>query len=345
VTAAIQCRALKSTEIEEYLRFAHQAWGRNSVQAQRSHLQWLYEENPNSRGMEKDLIVLMDGDRIVGAHHRMRLRWSINGHTTIVPSLHDLFVLESHRGGGGMQLVLAALAGESTVALFGLVPVSDQIYARLRVPTLQLHALRKFHSRFLAVAQLAAAKLHMPRRTEVKIPDAEVLQHGYTVKRTSDPNSDLLRAVVELRPQAEMYADWDASTYRWRFFHKFGPQSVLFAGTIRDKIVGRAVVSVGYGSRWGIVVARIVDLAYSEPEVVPILLDYIDRTVKSVGVQVSYGAISSTELMGQMLANGWSKLGDVGARWFSRGRGAHPEKFWVSGGECDFGCYKRVGSS
>jgi hypothetical protein len=295
--------------------------------------------------MEKDLIVLMDGGRIVGAHHRMRLRWNINGQSTIVPSLHDLFVLESHRSGGGMQLVLAALAGESSVALFGLASLSDHIYARMRVPMLQLHSLRKFHSRFLAGAQLAASKLQMPRRSEINIPDAEVLQRGYTVKRRSDPSPDLLRAALALRPQAETYAEWDALTYRWRFFHKSGPQNVLFAATIRGNTIGRAVVSVGFGSRWGIVVARIVDFAYAEPEVVAILLEYIDRTVKSVGVPVCYAKISSTELKEQMLRNGWSVLENVGARWFTRGRGAHPEKFWISGGECDFGCDKRVGSS
>jgi hypothetical protein len=345
VTGAIQCRGLKSSQTEEYLRFAQQAWGRDSRQAQRSHLQWLYEENPNSRGMEKDLIVLTAEGQIVGAHHRLRLRWNIDGKSVIVPSLHDLFVLESHRNGGGLQLVLAALAGENSVALFGLAPSSDHIYERMRVPALQVHSLRKVHSRFLAGAQMVASRLHLRRHSEINVPDADVSQGGYTVQRRSDPTVDLLREVLAVRPQAESYADWDVLTYRWRFFHKSGPQNMLFAATASGNTVGRAVVSIGIGSRRGIVVARIVDFAYTDPGVIAVMLECIDRAVKLVGVPVCYAVTNSTEFKDQMLDNGWFKLETAGARWFTRGRGSHPQKFWVSGGESDFGWDKRVGRS
>jgi hypothetical protein len=345
MTGAVQCRGLKSSDTEEYLRFARQAWGSNSRQAQRSHLQWLYDENPNSRGMEKDLIVLTAEGQIVGAHHRLRLRWNLTGESIVVPSLHDLFVLESHRTGGGLQLVLAALAGESNVALFGLAPSSDQIYERMRIPAIQVYSLRKTLNRSLAGAQIVTSRLHLRRRSEVFVPDAEVCQDGYTVQRTAEPNADLLRGVLAVRPPADAYVDWDALTYRWRFFHKAGPQNVLLAAMVNGIAIGRAVVSIGIGSRRGIAIARIVDFAHTEPRAVPVILGCIDQTLKSIGVPVCYAVTNSTEIKDQMLGNGWSKLETGSARWLTRGRRGQPQRFWVSGGESDFGWDQRAGRS
>jgi len=344
MTGAIQCRGLKSNQIEEYLQFARQAWGCDSRQALRSRLRWLYEENPNSGGMQKDLIVLLAEGRIVGTHHRTRLRWNIDGKSVIIPTLHDLFVLESHRTGGGLQLVLAALAGESRVALFGLAPSSDVIYERMRVPALQVHSLRKVGSRLLAGAQIAASRVNLRRRSVITLADAEVSYGPYTIHRRSGPSDDLLREVLAVRPCGEAYADWDALTYRWRFFHRSGPQNVLFAAKANGNAVGRAVVSIGIGSRRATAIARIVDFAYMEPAVIAIMLESVDRTLKSVGIPVCYAVISSTEVKDHMVRTGWSILETGGARWFTRGGSGHPQNFWVCGGESDFGWDRRVGS-
>src|SRR5579863_4080331 len=150
----IECRGLVTDEETRYLEFAREAWGSHSPQASASFLDWLYKENPNSLGINRDLLVLVGGDQILGAHHRMRVPWSINGERSIVPSLHDLCVLPGRRAGGaggrlvppGLQLMLAALEKENHVALFGLTPMADKIYARMGIPVLRLFWMQKIRS-------------------------------------------------------------------------------------------------------------------------------------------------------------------------------------------------------
>src|ERR1700704_5700617 len=79
VKPKVVCRCIEPNEEAAYLEFARMAWGKNSVQADRSFLAWLYKENPNTRGTKRDLLVLVDGNKIVGAFHRMRVAWRING--------------------------------------------------------------------------------------------------------------------------------------------------------------------------------------------------------------------------------------------------------------------------
>src|SRR5215469_3643585 len=102
----LECRGLEHHEKAAYLKLAEKAWGRNSPQSEASFLEWLYDANPNTLGMNRDLLVLAEGgDRIVGAFHRMRVPWHVCGQDIVVPSAHDLFVLPSHRTDAGHSLV------------------------------------------------------------------------------------------------------------------------------------------------------------------------------------------------------------------------------------------------
>jgi hypothetical protein len=86
----LRYRGLERGEEPAYLNFAQEAWGKDSPQSDPRTLDWLYA-NPNTAGMHHDLIVLTDKNRIVGAHHRMRIPWRFNGQKVLVPSLHDLY--------------------------------------------------------------------------------------------------------------------------------------------------------------------------------------------------------------------------------------------------------------
>src|SRR5207248_11795518 len=110
-TSKLFCRGLAPGEEDAYISFAKKIWGAGSFQAHPPSLKWLYKANPNSRGMQSDLLVLWDENKIVGAHHRLRLPWRIGGQRITMPALHDLAVLPNYRKGEGLQLILAALAG------------------------------------------------------------------------------------------------------------------------------------------------------------------------------------------------------------------------------------------
>src|ERR1700694_2767412 len=93
----LECRGLRWEEIADYLRFARETWGKKSPQAMESRLQWLYQHNPLTRGIDQDLIVAVSNGRIVGSHHRMRLPWILGGEKVVVPSFHDLALTSEHR--------------------------------------------------------------------------------------------------------------------------------------------------------------------------------------------------------------------------------------------------------
>jgi hypothetical protein len=178
--------------------------------------------------VEKDLLVMFDGAKIVGAHHRMRIPWSIDGQQAIVPSFHDLYVLPSHRTGQGSQLVLAALGGEANAALFGLSGVSDQIYARMRLPIVPLIWLDKWRFPVRAGFQYVGSRLGRRARQ----PRSEVLQGerrigGFDVSWTHKPTTEQFAAALHLVPAKPVFPDWNAATYAWRFFHDSGPDNSL----------------------------------------------------------------------------------------------------------------------
>lgn len=352
-TPSVDCRGLTAAEQPAYLEFARKAWGRSKdwPQAQPSFLSWLYQENPHTLGMERDLLVLVHGDRIVGAHHRMRVPWRLNGKKVIVPSLHDLAVLPEFRESSGEQklmppglrIMLAALEKEAHVALFGMASVADTIYERLRVPSIKLYWMEKVRSRIRAGIEYAGSRLglslHAPRtlsRGAVKTADLEIA-------RIPNPSDEEISEALSIPARASSFADWDTASFRWRFFHAIGPVNVLLLARRHGLPVGRAVISLG--GKNGVYVGRVVDLLFEDPDCLQAFIAETGRVLSDAGAPAGLAVTSSGEVAKQFLAAGWSyRKNPGGSRWFS-GRGIErPQDFWICGGAWDYGCDTRIGT-
>jgi hypothetical protein len=276
--------------------------------------------------MERDLLVLRQGDRIIGAHHRMRIPWNIRGERLIVGSLHDLAVLPEYRTGGGLQLILAALAREPHVALFGLSEAADQIYQRMRVPSVPLWWLQKLRNPVRTAAQMTASRLDFPppRLPAVNRP-AFGLDHFARTKleilSSTTPSDSEIESALSLRPDAEAFPDWDTATFRWRYFHPLGPRNLLFLARKENSTLARAVLSLGI--RNGVLTARIVELLSREDSAIAL----------AFAVTGSEHVVKYLQSLGYKL-----RAQQPGARWFAQKKSAAPSSFWVSGGAWDFGC-------
>ncbi|MFZ0883291.1 MAG: hypothetical protein WAN14_07815 [Candidatus Acidiferrales bacterium] len=355
VTAAgkqreIDCRGLFPAEESAYAKFARDAWGQHSRQSDPSFLDWLYKENPNTLGVERDLLVLCDGGQIVGSHHRMRIPWRLNGEAVIVPALHDLFVFESHRGQSGqdnllppgLRLMLAALEKEAHVAIFGLNPIADTIYERMRIPKIEVFWLQNVRSRVKAGMQIAASALGWTVRARREASRDVRPSHGHEILRTAAPTDDDLSAALSVSATTATHPDWDLASFRWRFFHKLGPRNILFLARKHGDVLGRAVVSIGM--RNGVAVARIVDLVFQDQDCLQGLCAEMDRSFSEIGAPLCLAVTGSTDVAQCLRRAGWEDRNKpIGARWFARRKEARPMDFSISGGAWDFGCDTRIG--
>jgi len=346
----INCRGLFATEEAAYVKFARSAWGKHSRQSDASFLDWLYKENPNTLGMQRDLLVLCDGDQIVGSHHRMRVPWRVNGERVIVPALHDLFVFESHRnesGQGclmppGLRLMLAGLETEAHVAILGLNPIPDTIYERMRIPKIEIFWLQNVRSRVKAGMQIAASALGWTVRTRREANRNVRSSHGYEISRIAAPTDEELSEALSVLSTATTYPDWDLASFRWRFFHRLGPRNILFLARKHGNFHGRAVTSIGL--RNGAVVARIVELAFQDRDCLEALCEEVDRSFSEFRVPLCLAVTGSEEVAQCLRTRGWEDRNKpIGARWFARRKESRPVDFWVSGGAWDFGCDTRLG--
>lgn len=349
-TAGIECRGMAATEEAAYLQFAREAWGANWPQVQPSFLTWLYQENPNTHGMQRDLLVLVDGDRIVGAHHKMRVPWRINGKRFIVPSLHDLAVLPEYRKPTqqqglvppGLKIIFAALEKETHVGLFGMTEIADKIYERLHVPSMKLFWLEKIRSRIKAGLQLAGARLGLS--TRLRKPTARTTRRSgdYEIACLPTPAGEEIAEALSINPKLQTHADWDIPSFRWRFFHELGPTNLLLIARRNSMPVGRAVISLGL--KTGAFVGRIVDLAFQEENCAPFLIAEIDQTLSDLGVPVCLAVTSSQNVADTLIARGWRyRKQSGGSRWYSSRGSERPQDFWICGGAWDFGCDTRIG--
>jgi hypothetical protein len=346
----IECRGLSAGEMPAYLQFARKAFGPDWPQADPSFLAWLYQENPNTLGMERDLLVLTAGDEIVGSHHRMRLPWRLNGKALIVPSVHDLSVLPGYRKVAsqqrltppGLRIMLAALEKETHVGLFGLVEVVDRIYERLRLPAVKLFWLEKICSRIQAGVQLAASRVGLKPYKATPIERQTTRAEDCEIIRIPSPHHDEIGEALSLKPQAQSYPDWDLASYRWRFFHELGPRNVLFLVRRKSETGARAVVSLGL--KKGVLLGRIVDLVFKDSDCLRHALAAIDSTFNELRVPVCLAVASSPDVAGALRAIGWrNRKQNVGARWYSSRGAEPPQDFWLTGGAWDFGCDAKIG--
>ena len=93
--SSTECRSIRPGETPAYLEFARLAWGNDSPRSGSESPVMAVRSQSEYAGIERDLLVLTEGKRIVGAHHRMRVPWCVNGQRLVLPSLHDLSVLPS----------------------------------------------------------------------------------------------------------------------------------------------------------------------------------------------------------------------------------------------------------
>jgi Acetyltransferase (GNAT) domain len=348
--ARIECRGMTADEKPAYLQFARKAWGTDWPQAEPSFLAWLYKENPNTQGMERDLLVLVDDGRIVGSHHRMRVPWRVNGNRFIVPSLHDLAVLPEYRKPAGdqglvppgLKIMFAALEKEAHVGLFGMTDVADKIYERLHVPDTKLFWLEKIRSRIKAGLQLTTSRLGMNPRISPPVGRGTSRSQDYEIARIPNPADEEIAEALSVKPSPQTHPDWDLESYRWRFFHKLGPRNLLLIARRNSTPVGRAVISLGLKS--GIFVGRVVDLAFQEENCLQVLVNEIGQTFSHLNAPVCLAVTSSQQVADRFRASGWKyRKQSGGSRWFS-GRGTErPQDFWICGGAWDFGCDTRIG--
>lgn len=348
-TAAIECRGMTPDEEPAYLQFAREFWGPDSPQADPLFLRWLYRENPNTQGMQRDLLILAEGSRIVGSHHRMRVPWRVNGNRLMVPSLHDLAVLPEYREAGGKQglvppglkIMLAALEKETYIGLFGMTPVADQIYERMHVPEIKLFWLEKIRSRIKAGIQMAASLLDVPIRKAGSVGRSTKSFEDYEIGRIAIPIGEEFEEAVSVKPREQTFPDWDFGAFRWRFFHDFGPRNILLIARKNHVPVGRAVISLGL--KKGIFVARVVDLVFQEEQCLPALTTEINQLFSELGAPVCLAVTSSQKVADEFIASGWRyRKESHGSRWFSSRGSERPQEFWISGGAWDFGCDKKI---
>lgn len=343
-----ECRGLEQDEKSLYLEFASKAWGARSSQADPQFFDW-FLANPNSLGTRRDLIVLVEEDRIVGAHHLMRIPWCLNGRKLLIPSVHDLYVLPSHRSVPGgqslvpssLKLMLAAFDGEPHVALCGLSPGAEAIYSGLRIPSFEVFWLQKIVSRMRAGIQIAARFLGWRLGGYRPLAPRKITSGDHQILRTPSPTSDELRDALTLKPSGQSYPDWDLASYTWRFFHELGPKSMLLLARRNGRVVGRCAVSIG--SKHGCVVARVTELLFEDELAMQALLKESEHLFSDIGAAVCLAVTSSVEGAKGLRASGWThRKKPPGTRWFSRNKAERPEGLWISGGAWDFGCDARL---
>jgi hypothetical protein len=348
---AFEVTTLSAAQIPEYITFARESWGMKSIQSSPAFLTWLYSENPNTRGMENDLIIITNGNIVVGAHHRMRIPWCMAGTAAVVSSLHDLMVLPAYRAlkgqsglvSLGLRLMMAAFEGESQVTIFGLSEVANKIYEGLKVPRIEMFWLQKVRSRFQAGMQMVVSRTgFLPG--DRHLGDSEVRSAGYDVSVIAFPSCDHLREALTISPAAETYVAWDIASFRWRYFHPIGPKNLLFLIRKEGRLIGRAVLSIG--CRKGVVVGRIVDLVINDAGGWQTLLKAVDEVSSSWRIPVLFIVTGSSEIADRLRLFGWSNRSKPArARWFTARGKARPEQPWIVGGAWDFGCDTQLGDS
>ena len=327
--ALIRVHPLAEPDIDPLLRFAAGYYGPDSHQARRTRFEWLYRDNPLSLGPSKDVLVAVNGDdKVVGCHWKTRLAWRFNGQRVVIPSCHDLAILPEYRQGQGLQLVLAALAGEERAALLGLSPQSEGIYARMRCPEVPLVRLRKVLSYARTALGMAGLRGCRPKQ-RLAWQDQAI-----PVTATALPDDALLAAALLVPSAGDGSLAWTLETFRWRFFHPRGPAHVLVLVGDAAAPLGRAVFS--YGQRRGAVMARLVDVATAGAAAFHPVLDAAEKAMRRLGVAVATAAATTPPALDWLYAHGWKPQQGVSARFFLRRREPLPvAAIW--GGSYDYG--------
>ena len=130
--------------IYKYQRFAENCYGPKSYQVKQNYIDWLYNENPLSLGMEDFLIGVSEvQNHVVGCIHKMRFRWNYQGQLIDLPALHNLMVDKDFRHGIGFMLVMASVANEEHALIPGVEQPFSEFYKKLKYQRVTANWYRK----------------------------------------------------------------------------------------------------------------------------------------------------------------------------------------------------------
>jgi hypothetical protein len=227
--------------LKSYQDFARRNWGKRCYQQTEKYLRWLYQENPCADQKKSFLIAVEPrNNKVVGALHKMRLPWLIDGQKILASSIHNLLVDKNYRRGSGLMLITASLKGETGVLCPGVLPPLSEAYKMLRCQEINALWFRKIISPLNAVVQKVFGVSLPPRKKNIR---AQLL--------TKLSAAQIAEMTAALNRSSSGHVLWDSEIFNWRFLR--GPQHFF----LRADAANFLVLSVG--RRKGLTIARIID--------------------------------------------------------------------------------------
>jgi hypothetical protein len=284
-TKAISIRPLRFDDRAPYRRFCEATFGRDAYQGRSTYLDWLYVDNPVGRGLEDCFVATGPEGAIVGCIHRLRLPWVIQGREVTIPSLHNLMIAESFRGGAGFFMLTRAVKGETHAVIPGVTGPLAEAYVRMGYQRLDTRWYRRVLRIDRAAVQMLLHRLGDRGRRPPATARSARSSHGLAVTASPDDATaaDVAAALNQNAGSGArvMHVAWSPELVQWRFFSRLGPGHVF----ARDELDGSfAIVSVG--PRHGVTVARI--LAWSPVILSSGFLERLGRLAADLGANLLF---------------------------------------------------------
>jgi len=327
----IAVREVQGHEVESLLHFSEQMYGQGSYQSLKRYLQWLYEQNPFSRGIE-DCIIATEQEAIVGCVHRMRLPCSTGAGTTTLASLQNHVVSPRFRGGAGIMLLQRAVKGEAVTFSPGVHGRLSEAYRRLGYSEIASYWFQHLLSPIRAAAQIGLRRISRDR-----LPSTDLLMSNRlrantgsrAIEVTATPDADQLHRLAMMMQaqsaqEAAPHVPWTAELLNWRYFSPDGPRHLL----VEDKRHGASAI-LSYGIRSRMNVARLLEF---EPGQAEGFMDDVIGVARRIGAAVALAYSTRTHFKNQLLSTGW-RLRDDPPSSFTRGTA----QLSVSAAAGDFG--------
>ncbi|MDR1998013.1 MAG: hypothetical protein LBQ83_06790 [Candidatus Margulisbacteria bacterium] len=229
-----------SAYLASYQDFARRNWGKNCYQQSEKYLDWLYRANPY-KDPDRPFLIAVQEQTVVGALHKMRLPWLIDGQKTTVSAIHNLLVDPQYRQGSGLLLITASFQNESQVLCPGVLPPLSEAYKMLRCQEIDALWFRKIIAPVGAVAE-KICKLPLPPREKRKTSARLIDTPG---------TAQIETMAAKLNQGAGNHILWDAEIFQWRFLQ--GPRHIFLVEDADNFLI------LSVGRRKGLTVARIID--------------------------------------------------------------------------------------
>jgi len=294
----IAFRSFESSDVPALLAFSKEMFGDGHYQSDPAYLNWLYEENPNGRGLHDAVLATADG-KIAGVVHRMVLPCVADGDSAILFSLQNHVVRPDLRGGAGMLLLRQASRDGMTYSP-GVHGRLSEAYRRLGYVELPSFWLTRLLRPARAAIHMTLRKLGRERASRVRIDLGKVRRAvGAGIMVTASPPGAALSALAgRLDAQAEAHGGgriaWTGESLRWRFFSPGGPRHILV-----ERGDDWAILSLGLRS--GVKVSRLLETGGEDPHFMNIVL----RAAKAMGASVALAQSTLPQFRDRLLASGW----------------------------------------